>query len=338
MRTSPDYIQFYPTLRCNMACEFCFNRNMPPMPDMPLENFRVMLGKLKNAGVRTIDIIGGEPTLHRDIAAMARESEESGFGVNLSSNGTNIETLAQILRTAKSTAVGISINDRETLTHVKEFIGKHKPVVKTVFRSNLDHGMIADILALRPKKFYLLFRDAMDADDLRETVPFDLFFRTVKKKFNPSVTGMVYPVRESGREVSAVDSLSLQNCNLSSIEDVLSNGVYCSGFLPDTGSCPALSGARCPAGTTKLGAMPDGSVYPCNLFFGIERFRLGNVLTDPFERIWNHPTLAFFRSFTKNDCPRTSCDLHARCHGGCPAHGLIHKNNLSAPDPRCVKK
>jgi radical SAM protein with 4Fe4S-binding SPASM domain len=304
MRDFPDYIQFYPTLRCSLACGFCFNKNMPSMPDMSLENFRIMLDTLKGIGVKTIDIIGGEPTLHRDIVAMVRESEESGFGVNLSSNGTDLETMAQILRAAKSTTVGISINDRGTLECLREFIRKHGPVVKTVFSSNLDHGMIADILALRPKKFYLLFRDAMRADELGSTVSFDLFIKTIRKKFDPSMVDMV----------------------------------YCSGFLPDTGSCPALSGARCPAGTTKLGAMPDGSVYPCNLFFGIERFRLGNVLTDPFERIRNHPTLAFFRSFTKNDCPRTSCDLHARCHGGCPAHGLIHKNNLSAPDPRCVKK
>src|SRR5574341_2493221 len=113
MRTFPDYIQFYPTLRCNKACEFCFNKNMPSMPDIPLAQFRKMLGTLKTAGVKTIDIIGGEPTLHRDIVAMVRETEESGISVNLSSNGTDLETLTEILASTKNTTVGVSIRSEE---------------------------------------------------------------------------------------------------------------------------------------------------------------------------------------------------------------------------------
>ena len=128
MRTFPDYIQFYPTLRCNRACGFCFNKNMPPMPDMPLVQFRKMLGTLKTAGVKTLDIIGGEPTMHRDIVAMVREAGEGGFSANLSSNGTDVKTLSKILEAAKNATVGISINDRATLEGLKEFIRKHRPV------------------------------------------------------------------------------------------------------------------------------------------------------------------------------------------------------------------
>lgn len=303
MRTFPDYIQFYPTLRCNKACEFCFNKNMPSMPDMPLAQFRKMLGTLKTAGVKTIDIIGGEPTLHRDIVAMVRETEESGISVNLSSNGTDLETLTEILASTKNTTVGVSINDRATLTQLKDFIRTHRPVVKTIFARKLDQGLVKEILALRPKKFYLLYRDAMSPGELQSTGSFDLFHKTVTKNFDPSTTGMV----------------------------------YCSGFLPDTDGYPCLARVRCPAGTTKLGVMPDGSVYPCNLFFGIERFRLGNIFADPFGKIWDHPALTFFRSFTKNTCQRNTCELHAQCHGGCPAHSFIHHGDLAAPEPRCMK-
>jgi radical SAM protein with 4Fe4S-binding SPASM domain len=303
MRTSPNYIQFYPTLRCNKACGFCFNKNMPPMPDMPLAQFRKMLGTLKTAGVKTIDIIGGEPTLHQDLVSIIHESERNGFSVNLSSNGTDPEMLAEILASTKNTTVGVSVNDRATFEGLKEFIRKHRPVVKTIFARELDHGMVKDILDLRPKKFYLLYRDAMSSGEMESIVSFDLFHKAVTKKFDPSTTGMV----------------------------------YCSGFLPDIESCPELARVRCPAGTTKLGVMPDGSVYPCNLFFGIERLRLGNIFVEPFGKIWHHPALTFFRTFTKNTCPRTSCELHAQCHGGCPAHSFIHHNDLSGPDPRCVK-
>jgi len=303
MITAPDYIQFYPTLRCNRSCDFCFNKDMPFVPDMSLEKFRTMLDRLKSIGVKTIDIIGGEPTLHRDIIIIITEAERNGFSVNLSSNGTNADTLSSILETTEKTTVGVSINDRETLGHLEKFISKHKPVVKTVVHAGLDRQLVEDILALKPKKFYLLYQDAMGVNDLANTQSFPRFLAEIREKFDPLV----------------VDT------------------VYCSGFLSDTNNNPELSSVRCPAGTTKLGVMPDGSVYPCNLFFGRPEFRLGNILTDTFDSIWSNRLLDFFRTFSRNTCPQVSCPLHDTCHGGCPAHSLIHCGKLSAHEPRCSR-
>ncbi len=301
MNVEPDYIQFYPTLRCNKSCSFCFNKNMPSMPDMPLREFRAMLGILNHIGVRTIDIIGGEPTLHQDIVGMVCESEQNGFSVNLSSNGTDLESLAEIIKSTKHTTVGISVNNANDLAPVKNFIARNRPVVKSIFQKDMDFGLIKEILALKPERFYLLYRDVMQSQELSKAVPFHLFLLSVKNKFGPDTV----------------------------------ETVYCSGFLPDTEHYPDLAHVRCPAGTTKLGVMSDGSVYPCNLLFSNKELRLGNIFLDPFEKIWNHPLLSFFRKFSRNACPRTSCELHSRCHGGCPAHSLVHHGDLAAPDPRC---
>ncbi len=296
------YIQFYPTLRCNLSCEFCFNRDVPMTEDMPLADFRLMLGTLKTAGARAIDIMGGEPTLHPGIETMIGEAEEAGFLVNISSNGTDLPGLERIIANNGRTTVGISVNDREDLERVGEFIVQHHPLVKTVFRKDLDLALIEDILAVRPKRFFLLYRDAMHASGIGQAMAFAGFLAFVRERFGDDTAGTV----------------------------------FCSGFLPDTGTYPELAHVRCPAGTTKLGVMPDGSVYPCNLFFGRKDFLLGNILTDPFSEIWGHPRLTFFRKFERNACPRSACELHSRCHGGCPAHGFIHQGDLSAPDPRCM--
>lgn len=301
MKTGPDYIQFYPTLRCNQSCDFCFNRMMPSMPDMTFEHFQAMLVALKQRAVRTIDIIGGEPTLHRDIVSFVRESLLSGFFVNISSNGANLHVLEEIMSMGNRVTVGISVNDRETLDQVRGFIEIHKPVVKSVFNPDIEHGMIREILSLNPKKYYLIYRDALSWSELQTTVPFPLFAATVEQQFNSTEVGTV----------------------------------FCSGFLPDTESCPELAQVRCPAGTAKLGIMPDGSVYPCNLFFGKKELLLGNVLSDPFQDIWQHQALAYFRSPAANACPQIACRHHAQCHGGCPAHSLFLTNSLFAPDPRC---
>jgi radical SAM protein with 4Fe4S-binding SPASM domain len=301
MKAGPDYIQFYPTLRCNRSCAFCFNRSMPAVPDMRLGDYAAMLRVLKNAGVRTVDMIGGEPTMHPDIVLFIKEALQRGFSVNISSNGSNLDSLKVISGLGQGVTVGISVNDRESLDQVRGYIQQYGPVVKTIFGPRLDRAMIGQILSLGPERFYLIYRDVLDQDDCRAAVPFHRFKSEVEKNFDPGQVGMV----------------------------------YCSGFLPDTIEYPDLARVRCPAGTTKLGVLPDGSVYPCNLFFGSKDHYLGNVLTDPFPDLWNHRALTFFRTFAGNSCPIKSCELHAGCHGGCPAHSFFFTGKLSEADPRC---
>jgi radical SAM protein with 4Fe4S-binding SPASM domain len=302
MRSGPDYIQFYPTLRCNRSCDFCFNRSMPFTEDMAFSDFLKMLEVLGRTPARTLDFIGGEPTLHPDIVAFIAGARDRGFSVNLSTNGSNLPVLGEIVKIGGAVTVGISINDRETLNQVRGFIRRHKPVVKTVYGPGMDRGMIEEILSLGPERFYLIYRDALAARELDATVPFHQFKSGIEGAFDRRQVGLV----------------------------------YCAGFLPDSERYPEFAEVRCPAGTTKLGVMPDGSVYPCNLLFGRKELFLGNILADSFENIWNHPALAFFRTGSENTCPRKTCALHAKCRGGCPAHGLFITGDLAAPDPRCL--
>jgi len=301
MRTGPDYIQLYPTMRCNRSCAFCFNRSMSVIPDLPLADFRAMLDVFNKAAVRTLDIMGGEPTLHPGIVQFIHEAVAAGLSVNVSSNGSNLSVLRDIIRIGEAVTVGISVNDQKTLEQVRGFILSHRPIVKSLFSPSMDTNLIRNILSLNPKRYYFIYRDALQQHELPATVPFPQFLQAVEQGYDPAQVGMV----------------------------------SCSGFLPDAANHPELAGVRCPAGTTKLGILPDGSVYPCNLFFGKREFLLGNILTDSFEGIWSHLALAFFRSAPGNVCPEKSCTIHKQCHGGCPAQALVLAGELSAPDPRC---
>lgn len=274
---------------------------MPFCADITLSNFRSMADILAGLNINTLDIMGGEPTLHRDIIPIIKYAEEKCLYTNLSSNGTNPEILSEIVKKCRRVNIGLSINDRAMLKKQEAFIGKHRPAVKMVFSNNPDMELLNRILLSGTGRLYLLYLDVMRAGDIENAMPFARFLITVQKIFKSPLIG----------------------------------AVYCSGFIPDTANYPELSKVRCPAGTTKLGLLPDGSVYPCNLFFGIEEFRLGNLLNDSFESIWNHKRLEFFRTFSRNTCPQTSCILHSSCHGGCPAHSFIHFGNMNSPEPRC---
>ncbi len=277
---------------------------MTNVQDMSPESFRTMLAVLKRISVKTIDIVGGEPTLYCGIVELIREAVQSGFSVNVSSNGSNLPELEKIVALGEQVTVGISINDSDTLEQVREFIRIQKPVVKTVFARDLNAQLIQTILSLKPRKYYFIYRDAMDTGDLTDAIPFPWFISSIEQRYDPSEVGTV----------------------------------YCSGFLPDVDNAPELAQTRCPAGTTKLGVMPDGSTYPCNLFFGIKEYSLGNILHDSFESIWSNRILSFFRATMGNICKQLSCRFHAQCHGGCPAQALRLTGNLTSPDPRCMNR
>jgi len=306
-REAPEYVQVFPTLRCNRSCGFCFNRGLDAPPDIPLAHFAAILDRLRAAGVDTVDILGGEPTLHPQLDALVRAVAARGMRTTLSTNGDGgLELLERIEDTVGrgTLRVGVSVNEGPVPGPVASYLERRRPVVKSVCERRRDiPGALAEHLARPGTEGYLIFRDALTLADLSETLSY------------PEFLDRLAVVRRRHRNLE---------------------GVVCGGFVPDLKRSPEMAGARCPAGSGKFSVMPDGSAWPCYLLFGRPEFRLGNLVTDSFEEIWRHPALEFFRSFRGNTCRDEACAHHAACHGGCPAVSLRVTGDVAAPDPRCV--
>jgi radical SAM protein with 4Fe4S-binding SPASM domain len=305
-QSKPQYIQFYPTLRCNLSCTFCFNRGIRVGTDIPFNDCTRVIGILADIGVREVDILGGEPTLHSDFLEIVKLIWKRNLEATISSNGCNVHLLKRLSQTYKNDQIriGVSLNSISVPGKLHEYIIKYKPLLKSVCSKEVsipESG--GQYLSLPDLRYYLLYMDAVCQDDLEMSLPFWEFLK-----------------------------------RLNGLKSIHKNveGVFCSGFLPDN-EYPVLQYVRCPAGTTKLSIMPDGSVYPCYLFAGHDDFKLGNILNDDFSRIWKSPILDFFRIFEKNLCTNKNCGLFTSCHGGCPAVSLLISGNIDGPDPRCIK-
>lgn len=302
----PQYIQFYPTLKCNFSCSFCFNRGIDPVDDISISDFEALISIVSDIGIKEIDILGGEPTLHPKFNQIIDLLSRTKLRTTISSNGSNINLLKNISEKYHSdqVSIGISIYSDSIKRELHEYIITYKPFLKSIFsKEQAIPEEAKNYIKTLFLEYYLIFMDTLSEGDLRDSLPFYVFFQEVNRLKN------LY------RHV---------------------NGVFCSGFIPDIENHPVLQYVRCPAGTTKLSVMPDGSVYPCYLFFRNREFRLGNILIDEFNRIWKNPVLEFFRKFEKNSCINTRCELFSLCHGGCPAISFMIFGSLNAPDPRCV--
>jgi radical SAM protein with 4Fe4S-binding SPASM domain len=296
----PDYIQFFPSLRCNKSCSFCFNRGIASLGDMSVDDFTRMADRLSDAGIRELDILGGEPTIYPHLATLLELGRVRGFSFLMSSNGINVSALAGLMKRfdRATLTIGISLNDDLIDPALAALISAEKPVIKAL--STRTRPVPPNLLAFLDTpgiEAYLIYMDALSADDLSTCNSF------------PSFRRLLANLHPHHKHLAPV---------------------HC-GFIMDE----SMQSVRCPAGTGKMTVMPDGSVYPCYLLARSPAFRLGNILTDDIVQLRQNPVLDFFRNFEGTPCPRTTCDLRAECHGGCPAVSLLVRGSLEAPDPRC---
>jgi len=302
----PHYIQFYPTMRCNLSCSFCFNRGLSATPDITLNDFERLVATISGSGIRELDILGGEPTLHPEFEGMTDILYSHKIKVTISTNGYgNLHVLEAVHKKSYDDLIkiGVSLNSAFVSEDLHEYLMKHRPMLKSVYtRKQGIPESARKYLAHPGTEYYLLYIDVVDKDSLVDSLPFYDFHRDL------------HALRKMHKNIK---------------------GVFCSGFIPDTEGNAVLTHVRCPAGTTKLSVLPDGTAYPCYLLFRNREFALGNLLVDDFETIWNNPVLDIFRQFKGNSCRETRCELHSACHGGCPALSLLISNDITAPDPRC---
>jgi len=319
----PGYIQLYPTLRCNQACSFCFNRGMGQSADMSSGEAGLLLDIMRRHAIPEIDIMGGEPFLLSWLPDFIRTAAQQDICVNVSTNGSLPEALRGLQGMApERVTVGISIEGstrerHDQLTCAGNFLAAIDslsylrdigldPLVKTVVnRDTADdiQKIIALIRGIGIRRYYMIHMDVLsgNAGDREKALSYPQFlsfFRTAKAA-NPGI--FVGSVAASCFNGTAADNK-----------------------------------VRCAGGTRKISIMPDGSVYPCNLFQHSSEFELGNIFRDDLAVIMSHPRLSYFRDFFSNLCPAADCTNRARCTGGCPAHGYRHFHDLNAPDIRCT--
>lgn len=307
MNVAP-YIQFFPTLRCNSSCHFCFNRGLRALEDIKVTDFQQMVFTLKEVGVTCIDMLGGEPTLHPELMGLLDIIREQRLTCNLSSNGSNVGILHSLSATYEKEflRIGISLNDAAVSPDLHDYIVRHRPALKSVLTKTATMPESSKQYRGLPEiDYYVLYLDVVERQGLEDSLPFEHYYAALRR-LQQMYQGL--------------------------------KGVYCAGFIPHQADDSFVKSPRCPAGTTKLSMLADGSVYPCYLFFPYPEFSLGNIFRDDYQKIWQNPLLDFFRSFTKNRCPNTGCSLFSACHGGCPAMSYRFYHHLAAPDPRCMRE
>lgn len=108
-KSSPIYVQFYITSRCNLACEQC---NIiyadSKHQEMNINQIELMAENLKDIGVSIVLLIGGEPFVRKDIHKIVKAFTSRDIHVRMQTNG--LATEKQLEECVKAGGHDISIS------------------------------------------------------------------------------------------------------------------------------------------------------------------------------------------------------------------------------------
>lgn len=97
---------------CNMSCVFCPKTSRQPK-QMSVDEFKVVLSKIKDYTSHIYLHIMGEPLIHPNLAELLDEAYGSGLKVNITTNGTLLSQNKAILQHKSIRKISISIHSFE---------------------------------------------------------------------------------------------------------------------------------------------------------------------------------------------------------------------------------
>jgi len=136
--TQPFFISFIIINRCNLNCNFCYQKNYPKTKQIELD-IRDLEKIHKNINYffkPNIHIFGGEPMLHSRFLDIVNFFEMNNYRLYMTTNGTKIDEFMDSLKQFKE--INISLNS-DNWEEVVEIAGKLKKQSKV--RINLTYTL-----------------------------------------------------------------------------------------------------------------------------------------------------------------------------------------------------
>jgi len=292
------------TYGCNNACAHCYNEpGRLEMASLTTPEWRRVIDILHTAGVPHLIFTGGEATLHPDLPELIRHADSLGHICGLNTNGRRLahRPFAETLAAAGLNHVQITLASHraelhdalmgatafhQTVRGIESALasGLHTITNTTLLRANADHveAHIDFLYALGLRTFAMngMIYSGGGFDDPNALAEHELAPLLIRVRDHAAALGMRF-----------LWYTPTEYCRLSPVE-------------------LEIGAKRCNAGEYSLCVEPNGDVLPCQSFY----VAAGNLLRDPWERVWHSDLFHSFRN--REEDPRGS-GLPEKCWG-CP--------------------
>ena len=291
--------------QCNQKCVFCYaaGQEMGQTKEMTTEQWKQAIDRLDAARVPMVTFTGGEPTQRADIAELVGYAKR--MVTRLNTNGVNLTPeLVQQLKVAGLDSVQVTLYSHDEAVHNALVGSNHHADTIQGIRNAVAAGL--DISINTP----LCKKNADYERTLAFIYSLGVRFVTVSGLICTGMAGINHKEYDlTSDELFEIIKTANEFCNAHEMEiDFTSPGLINAEKLDELG----MNVPMCGACLSNMAIAPDGTVVPCQSWLGADA-SLGNILTDPFKRIWNHPMCKQLRNMSEEQA--LSCPFRARKGG-----------------------
>ena len=274
---------------CNQKCLHCYAAGQPmgEVKELDTAQWKELLQRLRAANIPQVTFTGGEPTLRSDLVELVNAAQ--WFVTRLNTNGRRLTAdLCKALYEASLDSVQVTLYSDKAAVHNAlvgvDGFGDTVAGIKNAVESGLIVSINTPLCSVN--------RDY--ADTLRFAASLGVRYATC--------SGLI-PSGGATTEGSIATRLSqaeLTDILRTAVETAHSLGMELDftspGWLPEETlrSLGLQLIPSCGACLSNMAVTPDGTVVPCQSWLG--GVTLGNVLTDPWEKIWTNPQCAAIRA------------------------------------------
>ncbi len=325
---------------CNLRCGYCFAAQGDFKHGRKLMPFEVgktaidfLISHSANRVNLEVDFFGGEPLMNFDVVVKIVKYARSIEKINHKIFRFTITTNGLLLNEDK-----IEFINKEMSNVVLSIDGR--PEINDRLRYKTDgNGCYNNIV---PK-----YKELVSKRNGKE-----YYVRGTYTKYNLDFTNDVLHLLNLGFDQISIEPVitdddkpySLSSDNLTRIFDeynflakeILKRKKRGEGFNffhfmldLDQGPCAIKRLRGCSCGNEYVAVTPEGDIYPCHQFVGMDEWKMGNVINDELDQKMKY----YFSSaniYAKEKC--NDCWAKFYCSGGCNANNFQHSGDILKPD------
>jgi radical SAM protein with 4Fe4S-binding SPASM domain len=298
------------TFRCQNDCVHCYTGGPHETPELSTAQWKSVIDRLNEVGVFILTFTGGEPTLRDDLPELLLYAQNKGMVTGLITNGRRLKD-----------PVYVSTLEKSGLDFVQITLESHKADVHDAMTKSAGSWKetVEGIRNAAQSKLYVSTNTTLgkqNAEDFLTTIDFIKSLEVDAFGCN----SLIY----SGRAPAAQNEFALTTDELKKLLPLIRNKAALVGlkflWYTPTQYCQldptqlGLGVKSCTAALINACVGPNGDVYPCQSYFT----SLGNILTDPWNKIWHNPLAESIRKREYAEAKCKNCGQLQVCGGGCP--------------------
>lgn len=303
------------TNRCNLHCLGCYSldakRNCAK--DLELEQLKCAALRLKEAGLKSLVISGGEPFMRKDLPELLQYCREIKIPeIFVITNGTLDIDYAKFKGLIDEITVSVDGYSEECQSFIRDE-GIFSKIVSSVNKiKELD--IPVSILPTLHKKNYNNVPEYMKlAEELEVPLNFSIL---------------------SVCDTAEFHDFLLEDDNLRILaEALMETGVH---IHDASAECNLEAGLSCGAGKTIVSIDTDGSIYPCHMLHNSE-LKLGNILEASLKKEYLKKDILqkIEHANVDNIEECSSCEHRYFCSAGCRARSYYKNEDFLHKDSYC---